>query len=527
MSAIEGEQLIRKSLNIFALLFLLLGSLLGGMITVFYQLQSQNYDDQLCLDEKHSVELQLAEVRNHFNSIVSDLYFLVEHEELQAYLENPSEQNLTPIGREYLAYSVSKKIYDQIRFINETGREIVRVNYNAGAPVIVANDKLQDKSKRYYFYDAYKLSAGEIFISPLDLNVEHGQVETPHKPMVRFGMPVFDRSGKKRGIVLLNYLAQNLLDRLQAVGSVAHGQTMLLNNAGYWLLHPDADKEWGFMFAEKTAVSFARQVPRIWEQLRSEDSGQLRTAEGTYTFATLHPERSVKQSAGSEDYSWKIVSFMSAEDHSSNSKGLVFNLFALGAGLFLVTTVVSWFLATLITRRKLYQAQLFSMAHYDSLTGLPNRTLFFDRLNQTLTLVKRHSRQCALLYVDLDGFKSVNDTLGHAAGDELLLTVSKRLERCSRASDTVARLGGDEFVVLLTEVSGAEVAQFCAEKILQVLQEPIQLQPGETSIGASIGISTFPKHGTSMDALMKSADQAMYLSKQRGKNTITVAGEKI
>lgn len=526
MTTIEREQLFRKSMNAFMLLFLLLGSLLGGMVVVFYQLQTQNYDERMCAEERHSVALQLAVTRNHFTSIISDLSFLAEQEDLKAYLEAPSAQLLTPVSSEYLTYSISKKIYDQIRFLDERGEEIIRVNYGAGTPAIVPLGKLQSKQKRYYFLDTFNLQKGEIFISPLDLNVEHGEVELPLKPMIRFGAPVFDQSGSKRGIVLLNYLGQNLLDLVDDVGAVSRGETMLLNNDGYWLKHPDSRLEWGFMFSDRGNLTFARQAPDIWQQILASPTGQIRTDRGIYTFATLNPlENQTGMFGTTEGYSWKIVSFISAESLASYSQQLMFNLFALGAGLFLVAATAAWFLAMAVTRRKLYQAQLFSLAHFDNLTNLPNRTLFFDRMSQALELAKRYSRQCALLYIDLDGFKYVNDSLGHDAGDKLLVAVAERMGRCCRSSDTLARLGGDEFAILLAEVNNIQGAEVCAAKILAELQEPFSLPQGEATVGASIGVALCPAHGATLDALLNSADQAMYLSKSRGKNTYTLADE--
>jgi diguanylate cyclase (GGDEF)-like protein len=523
---IEREQLLKKSLNTFMLLFLVLGTLLGGMIAVFYQLQTQNYDKRICAGEQHSIELQLAVIRNHFDGIVSDLKFLVGQEDLKAYLQVSTQELLQSVRNEYRTYSASKKIYDQIRFLDEAGREVVRVNYYPDSPEIVAEQKLQDKSKRYYFTETLRLAKGEMFISPLDLNIERGKVELPYKPMLRFGAPVVDQVGEKRGIVLLNYLGQYLLDLIDDVGSVAHGQTMLVNADGYWLKHPDSRKEWGFMLADRSEQNFAMQFPELWQKILADDAGQLRTKYGIYTFATVRPLSGQRGYIAGDDYFWKIISFISADSLASYSSNLLINLFALGAGLFLLAATVAWLLAMGITRRKLYQAQLFSMAHFDNLTGLPNRSLFFDRLNQTLQLAKRHSRQCALLYIDLDGFKYVNDSLGHSAGDELLIAVGKRLGQCCRGSDTVARLGGDEFAVLLSEVTSQEGVRIRAEDLLAKFVEPFTLKKGEVLVGLSIGIGMFPSHATNQDSLLKLADQAMYRSKSLGKNRYTFADEE-
>ena len=523
----EREKLIKKSLKTFLLLFLCLGALLGGMILIFYQTQTENHDHRLCGEEQHSVNLQHEVLRNHFTSIFSDLLFLAGQEELKAYLDEDSSTNLNLINSEYLTFSANKKIYDQIRYLDNDGLEVARVNFNNGQPASVPKGKLQSKQNRYYFTDALKLNKGEVFVSPLDLNIERGKVEEPYKPMIRFGTPVYDRNGINRGIVLLNYLGSNLINLIRDVGSVAWGQTMLLNADGYWLVHPEAGKAWGFMFEDKSHLSLAKQYPEIWNQMLAKDSDHLHTPQGVYVYTTIYMhDVSGGITVNSDDYFWKIVSFVPTDNISSYVKDLKNNLLVLGTGLFLLAAVGSWYFALAMTRRKLHQAQLVNMAHYDALTGLPNRTLFFDRLNQSLHLARRYDRICALLYVDLDSFKQINDTLGHDAGDELLVKAGERMGVCCRASDTVARLSGDEFAILLTEVSGVEGAQILAEKVLAAFNEPFSLQQGEARVGASIGIGMFPTHGTTLDQLMKSADKAMYLSKNRGENTYTMADKK-
>lgn len=381
------------------------------------------------------------------------------------------------------------------------------------------------------------LDKGSVFVSPFDLNIEQGKVEKPHKPMIRFATPVFDQAGVKRGIVLINYLGQDFLDLIQEIGSGGKIQTMLANKNGYWLLHPDTEKEWGFMFAERKNFSFAKQNPELWEQILSGSTGQFHAPHGLYIYSTVTPlAADYISSTGSGDafgssdrgiaageYFWKIISYVPGNSFSPHGKDLKSNLLWLGMMLFLLGTVVLWFLTAAIARRQTYQAQLVGMAHYDDLTKLPNRTLFFDRLDQLLLLARRHERICAVLYIDLDGFKAINDTFGHAVGDQLLLAVGKRMVRCCRSSDTVARLGGDEFVVLLTEVARTEGVTVLAKQLLKAIDEPFSIQMQQVSIGASIGIAMFPVHGNTSDQLLKSADTAMYLSKKSDKSTYTFA----
>ncbi len=175
-------------------------------------------------------------------------------------------------------------------------------------------------------------------------------------------------------------------------------------------------------------------------------------------------------------------------------------------------------LTTDITEHKLAEERIQRVAHHDSLTGLPNRLLFNDRLNQAISLAKRDSRQFALLYLDLDKFKPVNDTLGHTAGDALLQAVATRIRREVRESDTVARVGGDEFTVILPDIARREEAETVAKKIVAALAVPFQLgnQKQGTDIGTSIGIALYPADARDADTLIKAADAAMYSAKQVG-----------
>ncbi len=162
--------------------------------------------------------------------------------------------------------------------------------------------------------------------------------------------------------------------------------------------------------------------------------------------------------------------------------------------------------------------QLERLAYFDPLTGLENRRMFSDRLEQALRHVHRHSTALALLFIDLDGFKQINDSMGHDAGDALLVAVAQRIQRHVRDEDIVARLGGDEFIVLLSHQRDSHAAAVVARKILAALDEPVTLRDGEVRIGASIGITVAPDDGMSGDLLLRNADLAMYRAKELGRN---------
>ncbi|MGK2858482.1 MAG: putative bifunctional diguanylate cyclase/phosphodiesterase, partial [Thermoanaerobaculia bacterium] len=158
------------------------------------------------------------------------------------------------------------------------------------------------------------------------------------------------------------------------------------------------------------------------------------------------------------------------------------------------------------------------LAYHDSLTGLPNRKLLEDRLRQVLAVREREGSSCALLFVDLDHFKRINDTLGHAAGDELLREVAARINSVLRLSDTLARFGGDEFVVLVPRVTSSDDALSVASKIIEAVRRPLRLSARELFVTASVGIAISPQDGGDAETLVKSADVAMYRAKERGRN---------
>ena len=161
---------------------------------------------------------------------------------------------------------------------------------------------------------------------------------------------------------------------------------------------------------------------------------------------------------------------------------------------------------------------LHHQAHHDALTGLPNKVLFIDRLKQAIKKAKRSCNKIAVLFIDLDNFKKINDSMGHDTGDEVLVQVTKRLQNCIRTSDTLARLGGDEFIIILDEIKDEDLAIHLAQKLVQAMTEPLHVQGEDIYLTNSVGISIFPEDGSNANSLLKNADAAMYKAKDDGKN---------
>lgn len=365
---IHSRVLIKNFLTVFLPLSALVGVVIG---TIYYQ-QVQTEKVLLKTNEFRKVDLQTKVISGDFHSVVSDLMVISKQNELQRVLEGVNGQQQA-LSQEFLLFSGYKKLYDQIRFLDRSGKEVVRVNFNQGEPAIVPEEKLQVQAKRYWFNDTLRLNQGQVFVSPLDLNIERGQVEQPLKPMIRFGTPVFDRRGEKRGIVVLNYFGTKLLDNFNQAFANASSQGMLLNADGYWLKGAKPEDEWGFMFPNRKNRTFGQAFPQAWQQISQKESGQFQTAEGIFTFTTVYPLiEGQKSSTGAgqafapsqhqidtkKSYYWKIVSWVSPETLTTKSNRFLSQLLLLYAGLVGLTGIGSWLLARASVNRNMAQLEL-------------------------------------------------------------------------------------------------------------------------------------------------------------------------
>jgi diguanylate cyclase (GGDEF)-like protein/PAS domain S-box-containing protein len=219
-------------------------------------------------------------------------------------------------------------------------------------------------------------------------------------------------------------------------------------------------------------------------------------------FAGLTPTYMNEHRVRCKDDSWKWVL----------SRGMVISRDAQGKPLRMIGT------HTDITSRKNSEAMIRQQAFYDALTGLPNRRMLRDRLEQEIKKTRRDDQQLAILFIDLDHFKEVNDTLGHDSGDLLLVEAARRIQACVRESDTVARMGGDEFTVILSELPNTSHLEGVLQKLLQAMGEVFQLGAEQVFVSASIGITMYPSDATDIESLYKNADQALYVAKGAGRN---------
>lgn len=604
-------------------------------------------------------------IRNDVQSATTDLMHLADSRIMQQVLSTGASEAKAHLADEFQSVIKTKKNYDQIRYLDATGMEVVRINYNSGTPLTVPDEKLQNKGKRYYFTDTMKLDEHTIFVSPMDLNIENGRIEHPLKPMLRFGTPVFDSQHRKRGVVLINYLADTLRHNIAHFLANANSMPMLLNAQGYWLMSPDSKDEWGFMF--KNQRRFNLRHPEVWGKIVREKSGQVETADGLFTFVTVYPlQRVHTSSSGAADafsqstttvddknYFWvllthvpkahlnahiydhakqgalqcalvslimlplvwlfsreriirkwarselhrkeqylrtitsqlaegllvtdnqgqlltmnkeaeRLLGWQSQElignnlnkvfsrfpsDISNNSDDCLIARAILDAepqrkdnarfttkqnGTIPVSFAVAPFqyrdrvLGAIITFRDITErlqllAKLEIMATHDPLTGIKNRGEIERLLNLEVDRAKRYQRPLAVMMVDIDHFKKINDTYGHRNGDLVLQNVCKIMEQELRKNDMLGRYGGEEFIVVLPEtdlLSATSVAERLRE-YLSTLTVSADQQT-DIRITVSIGIAAYPESAGSAEKMVQTADEMLYKAKESGRNRVMI-----
>jgi len=277
----------------FLSIFVPIALLISGATWYVHRSETRTAISVIEAREIERVKFQSQVIASQFHGVVSDLEVISNMHELRQLANKSWDYSKTDLEADLLSISSRKKLYDQIRYIDVTGREVIRINYNARHPAVARDDQLQNKADRYYFKETLELGKGEVYMSPLDLNVENGEVEKPFKPMIRFGSPVFDDKGALEGVLIINYLADKLLDDFQAIASHSLADSSLLDPRGYWLSGSKEENEWGFMFEDRRDKTFGRTFPGAWRRISSSDTGQFNLDGHLFSFSTFYPFRLV------------------------------------------------------------------------------------------------------------------------------------------------------------------------------------------------------------------------------------------
>ncbi len=310
--------------------------------------------------ETLNIRLGKAAIDRDLQDVISDLTFLARHNEKSGFSNADDPLTRQALAEQFRVFSAQKGKYDQIRVLDETGQEIVRVNYNQGDPVATGADRLQNKSDRYYFIETWALEGLNVYVSPFDLNVEHGDIQMPEVPMVRFGTLLMDADGNKQGVLLLNYLGKALIEKFRDATANIADHVSLLNSDGFWLSSPDGEGQWGFMFGQDATLG--KSFPDAWQRINAEDSGQFYDDNGLFTFTTIYPVTGLPGQIGvasesqelDKSYYWKAVSHLPPRTFSTSFLNFVRQNLPLYAITFFLLTAAS--LAVVQTRFRHLQA---------------------------------------------------------------------------------------------------------------------------------------------------------------------------
>lgn len=458
--------------------------------------------------------------------------------------------------------------YFQLRLISGSGHglERVRVDRDTSGLMDVTGDDLQEKGHFPYVFDTLRLPAGETYLSRIVINHEQGAHAGLGQPTVILAMPVTNAQGQALGVVVVNVDLKGLFSRL-AENMPRDFDLFLANGGGDFLVHPDPAQTFGFdkgrrvLVQEEFAATADLVEGKVNKVLTEVQDG--RYASMPMVAAFIGQKVSVTSTENSLILG--VAQPLAAVLAQSNKLGLA--TLQIVAALCVACILLAVFLARFVARpidamsaalrhfakggpvvglpvdrqdevgvlarsfdqmqqqinQQLQELQdsrkeLEHLARHDVLTGLPNRRFFHDRLDHALARARRNGTHLALMFIDLDNFKDINDLAGHDAGDTVLKTVAARLSASTREVDTVARLGGDEFVVLLDNPVGHEHIAALAQKLLEELVPPIPFGVRMLQVGASIGISRYPQDGETATDIMANADRAMYLAKSSGRN---------
>ncbi len=459
--------------------------------------------------------------------------------------------------------------YFQVRLIGagNNGMELVRVDRDQGKLKRIVGADLQEKGHFPYVFQALRLASGRTYLSKITINHEWGAHSGLDKPTLRVATPVQTAVGRMRGLVVINVDLNGLFDLLKA-DVPGDFRVFLTNEWGDFLVHPDASQTFGFdsgrrILVQDTFASVSQIIQGKTDSVvinagaSDHQPGESVTAfvklafgdANTHRFvilglsqplqSVLHETRNLGINTLQMVLGFSILAILLSAIVSRAMTGPL-NMMVRAANRFSDDHVtialplerkdelgqLARSLNDMQAQIKTHLSELYEskrdvdhLARHDALTGLANRLMFHDRLEHAIANSQRSGKKVALIYIDLDDFKEINDSGGHALGDKVLTAVSAQLKKSVREIDTVARIGGDEFIILIGAIDNPTQVGLIAQKLLEGFRVPMDIDGRSLPVGISIGISVFPRDGTNATELLDKADLAMYRSKKQGGNT--------
>ncbi len=269
----------RTVLGRLLLLTVAVASSLGIVVLMLYRQEREHERSLLAQQGQQRVDQEFEFLKRESQAVRSDVLYLAQQELLARFLSGDVTAR-QELEREYVRFAIHRTVYDQIRCLDTTGKEVIRVDFRDGHASVISPEELQVKADRYYYQEALRLKVGEVFVSQFDLNVEHGQIQRPLKPVVRFVTPAADREGARRGLLTLNYSGDYLLDRFNELS--LPGSTLLVNSQGEYICGPSPADAWGWLLGHER--NFPKQFPIAWQRMAKRSEGQFSTSQGIFTF---------------------------------------------------------------------------------------------------------------------------------------------------------------------------------------------------------------------------------------------------
>jgi PAS domain S-box-containing protein len=509
--------LLQRFLLIYVPVVIVLSVVLMLIIQFDKQLRIENAE----IRETSRIDVASERITRDLLAVEADLRVIANLPSMRGYLDGGTSELREKLEQVFLVLARETQLYDQMRYLDVDGHEVVRINYNGGNPVSVPREQLQQKTGRYYFRDTIRLDQGEISVSPLDLNVEHGAVEVPYKPIIRYGTPVFDSRGQKKGIILLNYFGNVLLQNFRTVlqDSPLHN-SMLLNSDGYWLKAINPENEWGFMRGN-TALKFERDFPEAWKVISHAEKGTLLADQGLFIYSTVYPFVKTKfsftgstlasatnlQDVKEYDYYWKIVSFVPYtalfDNALYNQRVYIILLFV----VYLFLALACYFVARIVLGREQAKRRVFRLN-----TELEKRVIEHAEGEEKLSITL-NSIGDGVIATDAEGrvtrLNPIAEQLtgwsqaaasGHPIADVFhIINQETRLPATIPVMDTIATgtIHGlaNHTVLIARDGSECAIADSCA---------PIRLHDGESVLGAVLVFRDVTQEYAAQNALRES-----------------------
>lgn len=501
--------------------------------TIFIQTEA-NRSTRIKIDisEQSLIDAEKYFITYKINRLTSDLQFIYDMLEKQF----SESSDLKPIEQMWLSYSDSRQVFDQIRFIDTQGNEVVRVDYSPDGAFIVPQEQLQNKKNRTYFQQTIDLKANQIYISALDLNIENGAIELPINPVIRLSRPVFDQNGLKKGIVVLNYAAKDILTQISSIAAGTYGEVFFLNNDGYWLFNSkNASSEWAFSFDADSSVKFPNYYAKEWSLISAGGNGVMTTENGYFRYTTIpfdsiYPANNVSYRLNSKIENWYVVSHIPVNTQpgsypSNNLFDLALTSLRQYTLLYVILFFFSIVLAGFITSSRTKSKEVKFFSEYDVMTGAYNRRSGINKLSDLYRSLSKNGCSMSVCFIDINGLKQINDTLGHESGDELIISVAKAIRSVIRSNDFLIRLGGDEFLIVFQNIDTAQAEEVWS-RIVAEFEKINQAEHRKYTISVSHGIEMLSCDlNQVLDTVLHQADAKMYDEKRKIKSNLQIIRE--